>query len=280
MTRVAAHRPARTWPPPLPTGELTVAAPPRLPATSSGRLAWLQYLLPVAGSVGSLVFVLANPRPLFLIGGALFAATGLASGIGMYLQQRASTRGRLAAERRRYAGYLDELRPELERTGAAQRRDACWRHPDPGVLWDLVRRPERIWERRPADSDFLAARIGLADQPLATRIVLFADEPLTERDPVSQQAAAELLATYGELGALPFAIELTAGSVISVVGDRGAGRGMVRGLLCQVAALHSPADVAVAVCAPLGTPWPPGTGRSGCRTARPRTTRTPPATGG
>ncbi|MDQ6649893.1 MAG: type VII secretion protein EccCb [Actinomycetota bacterium] len=250
MTSLTVHRPARTWPPAPPTGALVLAAPPLLPTTTSGRLAWLQYLLPVAGSVGSLVFVLANPSPLFLIGGLLFAATGLASGLGLYLQQRSSTRGRLAADRRRYRRYLDDVRPGLEQIRCQQQQDAHWRSPPPASLWDLARHPERLWERRPSDPDFLVVRVGRADQPLATAVRLPPlDNPLTARDPDAEQAAVELLAEVGTVTSLPFGLTLRAGAAVAILGARGGTRDLARALVAQVAALHAPGDVAVAICA-------------------------------
>jgi hypothetical protein len=73
---VVVHRPVRAHPRPPPAGELVVAAPPVVGWTAAGVAGWLQYLVPLAGSGGSVAFLFAfpGPRPAWLVALVIGAA--------------------------------------------------------------------------------------------------------------------------------------------------------------------------------------------------------------
>src|SRR5262249_17543165 len=102
MSRVVVQRPARLHPPRVPAGEITLDPPPTLTKDESGAANWVQYLLPALGSMGSLLFVVTNPKPLFIVGGVLFAAVSRVGG-GAAGWRRTSPRG--------VAGPADLSRP-------------------------------------------------------------------------------------------------------------------------------------------------------------------------
>lgn len=188
MSLTAPHRPARTPAPPAPTGPIPVAPAPATPSGVQGS--WLQYALPAVGSLGALVFVLANPRPLFVLGGLLFATTAVTVGVALGLQQRAGTRARRFATRVRYLGHLAEVRDLARQAAAAQGHRDAWLHPHPAALWQVAGDPTRLWERRPNDPDALVVRVGRGPVPLTTPLQIGqAGGPLEEVDPVCQQAA-------------------------------------------------------------------------------------------
>src|SRR4029450_11418314 len=76
------HRPVRAYPPPLPAAELTIAAPPALDRAVPGAAGWLQCLVPLVGSGGSMAFLFAfpGPRPAWLVALVVGAAPGLGGG--------------------------------------------------------------------------------------------------------------------------------------------------------------------------------------------------------
>src|SRR5438105_2927045 len=120
--QVVVRRPARLPPPQVPRDELLVATPPRLDSGQAGVVGWLQYLVPAIGSLGAVLFVVVNPKPIFIISGLLFALAAVAMGAGMALQQRTSWRRRAALERTRYRSYLAELRGTVR--GVAEQQQA------------------------------------------------------------------------------------------------------------------------------------------------------------
>src|SRR5260370_15524470 len=114
------RRAARLAAPPVPEGTVSVSPPPRVDSQPAGAVGWMQYLFPVVGSLGGMLFILNNPKPLFLASGVLFMAGSIGMGAGMAVQQRLSTRRRRHAARARYLEYLRGVPAPVESTAAAQ----------------------------------------------------------------------------------------------------------------------------------------------------------------
>src|SRR5260370_31977909 len=139
------RRPARLRPPPVPEGSITLSAPPRVDSTPAGAAGWLQYLFPVVGSLGGMLFIVSNPKPLFVASGLFFMLSSIGMGVGMGGQQRLTARRRTSAARAKYLEDLGNLRSELQRAGADRRGSSGWREPPPDALLDLVRSSARAW---------------------------------------------------------------------------------------------------------------------------------------
>src|SRR5258708_19023489 len=93
------RRPARLRPPPVPEGSITLSAPPRVDSTPAGAAGWLQYLLPVVGSLGGVLFIVSNPKPLFVASGVFFMLSAIRLGVSMGGQQKLTARPRTDAAR-------------------------------------------------------------------------------------------------------------------------------------------------------------------------------------
>jgi S-DNA-T family DNA segregation ATPase FtsK/SpoIIIE len=243
MSRVVVRRPARIPPPPLPEGEESIdlpAVPARDPA---GAAAWGQYLLPLAGSLGSLLFVATNPQPLTVASGLLLASSSVAAGLGLGVIQRQAQRRQARAERDRCLDHLARVRERAREVARRQEAAARWRHPDPEVLWTLARLETRVWERRPGDDDFLQLRAGLGLRPLAIRLLLKGPGPNTETEPVATAAARRLVAAHRRLPGQPVVLDLRRARIATVVGPPDRARALVRALLCQAVTFHAPDEL-------------------------------------
>jgi DNA segregation ATPase FtsK/SpoIIIE, S-DNA-T family len=247
--RFLVHRTARAHPRPLPAGELPVAAPPPVAWTGPTATAWLQYLVPVLGGAGSLAFLFAVPgprHPLLVVAVAGTAVASLALGLGLRLVERRAARRARRRERSRYLAHLAQVAAAADRLAAHQLAAADHLHPDPPRLWALVCRGGRLWERRPADGDFLTVRVGCGPVPLAAPLRLdAAGGPLVERDPELLAAAEALVRRAGWLPRAPVAVPLRRLGVLAVTGPHDRVRALARALLCQLAAVHAPDDLRV-----------------------------------
>ncbi len=236
-------------PPVVASEPLEVPSPPRRIELQQGVTGWLQYLMPVVGSLGALLFIVVNPRPIYLVSGVLFALGSVGMGAGMAVQQRLSTRRRTAGERARYLGYLARLREEARGTAAQQREAEAWRHPEPGALAALVQAPARLWERRRDHADFLVVRAGTGDRPLATAIQPPGEgDPMAPADPVCADAARRLVAAHSEVPGLPLTVNLSQARVVGVTGPRAEALDLARAVLAQTVAFHAPDDVRLGFC--------------------------------
>src|SRR5258708_27836439 len=100
------RRTARLKPPLVPEGSITVSAPPHVDPLQAGAAGWLQYLFPVVGSLGGMLFILNNPKPVFVASGVLFMVGSIGMGVGMGVQQRLTKRRRPTIGPKRYLDYL------------------------------------------------------------------------------------------------------------------------------------------------------------------------------
>jgi DNA segregation ATPase FtsK/SpoIIIE, S-DNA-T family len=249
MSTTVVKRPARIAPPTVAASEVVIAEPPTPQAVPPAVGSLAMVIMPVVGGGGSLLFAVTNPqRPLFAAAGLVFLVASVAVGGVMLYGMRSGPRRTLREKRERYLDYLEDLRHRLRATVTTQQAAGQWRHPEPARLLDVARLAARRWERRPSDDDFLVLRAGVGDQPIRTTITMAAAEgPLSEVDPVCMEAGRQLRDRYRRLRDQPVCVDLSRFGVLSVVGDREAGRALARALLAQTVAFHSPHEVRLGV---------------------------------
>jgi DNA segregation ATPase FtsK/SpoIIIE, S-DNA-T family len=231
-------------------GDITVEAPPEVPkAVPANPIARLMpvAMLVATGGMMALYFTsgTATTRgPMFMF----FPVMMLASVLGSlaYGTRGANHTTQLNEDRRDYLGYLDALDQTAVKTAADQHRSRDWVHPDPEALWTLPG-GRRMWERRSDDPDFCHIRVGRADQPLSTRLVAPDLGPIDGRDPVTSTAVQRLLRRRSLVADVPVAVPLRSFSAVTVDGDTAGARALLNAMVCQLAVLHSPEDVRIAV---------------------------------
>ncbi len=249
MAPGAFHRPARVYPELLPTDEIVIEGPP--PVRIQGQAgAWLQYLTPVIGSVGSLAFVLSNPSALhnpltyIMIGSVVFLS--LAVGVLMRLQQRRSARKQRQAEHDKYRLYLKKQTELLEQTVRLQNEENDRLYPP---LHELLRRATRqdyLWERRAEDGDFLSVRIGTGIAPLCRPVKLnLGTDIYVDYNADILRQAQNLESTFKQIDHQPIVLSLKQANAISLSGKRWLTRGLARSLICQFTTNQAPDDVRI-----------------------------------
>ncbi|MFC5247342.1 type VII secretion protein EccCa [Streptomyces nigrescens] len=251
MATVTVKRPVRTLPPEYSKGELRLKAPPTLPRKGSESVALM--LMPMMGMGGSAAFFfLPGSHPFMRVMGAVMVVSTLVMALAQIVRALRGPATYMNGERRDYLRHLAHAREEVRETARRQRRSECYAFPEPAQLWAVVAHRRRLWERRPADVDFAEVRIGRGPQKLATTLVVPRAEPADEWDPLAEHALRQFLAAYGQLDDLPLAVSLRAFPRLLIRGDAEAVYGAVRAIVCQLAALHSPDDLRIAVVAAPG----------------------------
>ncbi|MBT2492754.1 type VII secretion protein EccCa [Streptomyces sp. ISL-96] len=250
MTLRLVHRPARSTRPLTPAQPRTIEPPPNLPEGKTGSAATT--LLPMAGVMGSVVMMTVVRSSQFAGLGAVVLVIALMGAVGLFLSQRGKAQRTRRAQRERYLEYLEELREELGAVMRERRRAARLLSPPPQALYDLVRDPARLWERRRTDADFLRARVGTGDVPTQQLSIgqNSAGGVLTPPDPFMLNEARALVARFSTATESPLTVPLDRAGNISIVGDREGVLRVARGLLIQTAVTHAPDDVAIALGVP------------------------------
>jgi S-DNA-T family DNA segregation ATPase FtsK/SpoIIIE len=251
---IVVRRPVRAYPRPASAGALTVASPPPVGGSASGLAGWLQYLVPLVGSGGSLAFLFAvpGPRPGWLVALVVGAAlASVAAGLALRVIERRAARRARRRERARYLGHLDRTALQADQRAATQLAAAEHVHPDLPVLWASVEGTDRLWERRPTDADFLTVRVGRGPVPLAAPIRLDRPaDPLVEHDPELLGAARELVRRATSLPDAPVVVPLGGPGVVALTGRPDRARALARAVVCELAAFHAPEDLRLVAASP------------------------------
>jgi S-DNA-T family DNA segregation ATPase FtsK/SpoIIIE len=237
----------------MPDGEIQLQEPPVLPEKQSG-LSSVISMAPMALGSLSMVFMFLHPGG--ESGGAMsYLGIGMMalSAVGMLVTQliRGSSdrKQQLRAERRDYLRYLSQIRRQVRKSIAAQQNALAWRHPAPVELPSLVD-TTRLWERRSAHPDFSDVRIGTGPQRLATPLAPLSTKPVEDLEPLCAHALRRFIHAYGTLEDQPIAIHLRGfAQVLLRADDPSAARAMVRAILAQLAVVHGPDELRIAVVA-------------------------------
>ncbi|MFJ7902304.1 type VII secretion protein EccCa [Streptomyces sp. NPDC096198] len=250
MTQQQVHRPARSTRPLLPPAARTIEPPPNLPEGKTGSPATA--LLPMAGVMSSVVMMTVIRSSQFAGLGAVVLVIALLGAVVLFLSQRGKAQRQRRVQRERYLEYLEELRAELSADERERRRAARVLHPAPPALYDVLRDPARLWERRRTDTDFLQVRVGVGDVPVQELTIgqQAAGGVLTPPDPFMLNEARALQARYTTVSDHPLTVPLDRAGNVSIVGDRAGVLRVARSLLVQAAVTHAPDDVAIALASP------------------------------
>lgn len=233
--RIPYNRPPRLQAP-YRSAAISIPAPPKEP--SPRRFAIGTALIPLV--LGLALFAITKfEQPAVL----LFALMSPALAAYSVLDDRRSGRRSFRSDSETFRAAVAEAATEA--AGARRREADALRaaYPD---LADLVaraiERDDRLWERRPDDADHLDVRIGAADQPSAVTIEVAGGG--------SDAMRAEALAATGDtatLASVPTVVGLGDEAPLGVVGPRATTAPLARALVTQLATLHAPGEVAVAI---------------------------------
>ncbi|MER8223588.1 type VII secretion protein EccCa [Streptomyces sp. NPDC094143] len=246
---VLFRRPARRRGPDMPEGELSLQEPPLLAEMVPDSSAVWNYL-PTALMSVSMMLMFIRPGA---VGGFMYLAIGLmvlsaaAMMIGQFMRRASERKQRLKGERRDYLRYLSQIRRKVRGAVADQQRALAWRHPAPVVLPTVVR-TSRLWERRATDEDFSEVRLAVGEQKLGLRLAPMSTNPVEDLEPLSAHALRSFIRAYSTVPDQPIAIYLRSWARVLFRGDEEQVRGLIRAMLSQLAAFHSPEDLWIALC--------------------------------
>ncbi|WP_405883141.1 type VII secretion protein EccCa [Streptomyces sp. NBC_01136] len=248
MSRIAWHRPARVHPPQLPDSRLTLAAPPQV-QNSSSMSTWMTLLLPLLSSISIAAYMVTYRHTLTTVLAIVIVVLSVVLVVGARQQARAHQQRTLDKHRGRYLEHLAEVKEAGREVAAMQREVSLWQHPGPERLWAIAARRRRVWERRPGDPDFLRLRLGTGRGALVTPLQMSArTDPTVEYEPTSMAAAERVRSALGTVAHQPALVDVGRAGVVSILGPADRARAAARALVTQLAVLHAPEDVTLAVC--------------------------------
>ncbi|HEU4346223.1 MAG TPA: type VII secretion protein EccCa [Actinoplanes sp.] len=250
MSTTVIRRGARRPAPEIPTGDITVEAPPEIPQETGRRWQQAVMVLPMVGGSVAMAMMMGNGRggAMSYVVGGLFGISSLAMLATSFGANGSPRKAEMMAARREYLRHLASLRKRVRETAAAQRVGLFYRHPEPGRLWSTVG-SHRVWERRTTDPDFAVVRLGVGPQTLATPLVPPVTRPLEDLEPMTAGALRRFLDAYSVVPDLPVAVSLRGFARVYLRGTEEGTRALTRAVLTQLAVFHAPDDLLIAVCA-------------------------------
>ncbi len=250
MSTVIFRRGPRRGAPPMPRGELLLESPPELPTQLPRGFGQLLMVLPMVSGVGAMALLYAgrSATAITWVAGGLFGVSMLGMAIGSMSVGGGNKKAELDAERRDYMRYLAQVRRQARRAAAQQRGALTWRHPAPDSLWTIAA-SGRLWERRRVDDDFADVRLAVGPQRLAVSIIPPETKPVEDLEPMTALALRRFVRAHSSVPDLPIAMSLRAFSRVVLRGDRATVTDVARSIVCQLATLHAPDDLWIAVVA-------------------------------
>jgi S-DNA-T family DNA segregation ATPase FtsK/SpoIIIE len=238
---VRFNRPPRVTPPP-PERIFKLPAPPERP--QKGRIPMVSALAPLALGAPLLVIGLNQHN------GSTLVVMGLVSMIGSplmalaaYSEDRRSGKGAFRKKQVEFYDQLADTSAKMSASLADEVIDRRRRSPDAGDLADrCANLRSNLWERRPDDADFLQVAGGWCDQPSSAQV-----EIGDGGDPQLRGEAETELAKLSTARNVPVVVDITRAGVVGLCGDDAAVQGLARWIVVQLATLHSPRDLTIAV---------------------------------
>ncbi|HEY1700402.1 MAG TPA: type VII secretion protein EccCa [Trebonia sp.] len=235
----------------MPHGELVLESPPEIPERRPGdamskALQFLPMGMMAVGMGTSMAGGGESSMLQYVSSGAM--GVGMVGMIaGQVVRGGSERKNKINGLRRDYLRYLGQVRSKVRNAAEQQRSVMEDGAPAPEDLLSIALAGD-VWQRTPSSPDYLSARFAIGTQNLAIRLVPPEVKPVEDLDPLCVGALRTFIRTHAQVPALPVSVRLSAFSRIIPSGDRDAIFDMVRAMIAQIAASHSPADVKIAVC--------------------------------
>lgn len=239
--------------------ETEVPPPPEIkevvpPGKFQRLLPWLM-VIAIVGMIG--IFLASGVRkitsPTMFIFPLMFAASALGM-LGGHGNSGGPKTAEINGQRRKYLEMLTKLRHKVHDRATAQYGYLAHYAPPPETLASLVS-SSRMWERSSPDKEplyFLAPRIGLATQKLGGGMRMAEAPP--EPEPVTRVFAERFFRAHRAVSGMPVVIDLKTYPSVQFFGT-GDVQGTLRALVLQLAVLHPPHLVLMAVVTDNPDEW-------------------------
>ncbi|MEA5454692.1 FtsK/SpoIIIE domain-containing protein [Sinomonas sp. JGH33] len=167
--------------------------------------------------------------------------------VGMWMETRRQVKAELKEETELFEGRLAEFERQMAALRETEREVRLAEAPSVAeTVESIYRLGPLLWTHAPENPGFLSVRLGLGTAP--SRIQVQAP-PSGQTLPEFTRRLDEAARGYATIDAVPVTANLRQGGALGIAGPRGLVEDVARGILLQLAGLHSPADVTVAAFA-------------------------------
>ncbi|MEU8718391.1 type VII secretion protein EccCa [Streptomyces sp. NPDC048663] len=248
MSTVVVKRSPRMPGPEAPEDQIELAEPPILPEPPTADLGSVMVFLPMLLGVGAMVMMFslgARSTTTYMMSGMMGVAM-ISMGLGQLGRRGADRKRKMRSERRDYLRYLAQVRRRVRQSAAEQRAAAQWDNPHPRDLLTMAGQP-RLWERRAGHEDFADVRIGQGSRRANLVLVPPGTKPVEDLEPLSAISLRRFTNAHQSVAHLPVTLPLRRFTSVELAGEGAAALGLLRALIGQLAVLHSPDELRIAL---------------------------------
>lgn len=172
---------------------------------------------------------------------------GVAGSNGANKKRKMSLEQYEAMRREKYGAYINDQKARIESVAKVQRDIITRENPDPkecmNVLFGLKR---TLWERMPADRDFLDVRLGMGYEDLCVSVKSRAEgNGFQMEDDEVRELSEQIIEETRIVDNVPARLSLLKKNTVGFVGDRSKVVGLVKNMLLTLTTAHCSADVRI-----------------------------------
>ena len=199
---------------------------------------------PVSLNANDIPMLLRMGGPMVMSGASVLAGNFtmmISSVLFPVLTQRYTDKQRKEYEIRRnskYKEYLNAKSVEIQKERGQERSILCANYPELSDVLKYAETGEKLWERRKTDDDFLSLRLGFGKLPLLAPLEYPPRDFDMNDDPLLEEMYT-LAETPVYLERAPVMNSFVENFVCGVLGQRDIALSFVKGLIMQLAMLHS-----------------------------------------
>ncbi len=230
---------------PIPSGEVEVSGPPY--GSQKPTISWISVLLPpIAMVIISLVMASMMQGAYIYLTLAMTMVTVIVS-IANYLSQLRKFKNDEKKRVLSYSEYLKKTRAELEAKRQQHKDILNETHPNISTCIQRVENLDRkLWERTPANEDFLDIRVGRGSEPFRFTVKTPRIEISIEKDPLKNEPE-KIVDDFLTVDDVPVSVSLAKEGTVGLIGDRSEMLKIAQGMLVQIATNHAYDEVKI-VC--------------------------------
>lgn len=231
----------------LPHEPIVLSGAPGKGATPGSRRSNFAYLISSGAMMAaSLATGMISPTAL------LMRAAGMISPIAnMAMYEKMSKEEKKQLEeyekirQERYQAYIDSQKARIAKVADVQRRIVTAENPVPAACMDTVKYLKRnLWERMPADSDFLTLRLGIGKDRLCVEVKSHTNvDGFSMVDDELEELAGKIIEETRYVDNIPIRVSLRDHLTIGIVGPRAADYYLFRSMLVELTTAHNSRDV-------------------------------------
>jgi S-DNA-T family DNA segregation ATPase FtsK/SpoIIIE len=232
----------------MPEGQIELAEPPVLGEPSNADFGSALIYLPMGLGAGAMVlmFSMRSAGPTTYMMSGMMGVAMVSMTLTQIGRSSGERRRRMRAERRDYLRYLAQKRKQARQAADEQRAALLWDNPEPAGLWALAR-SGRLWERRPSHEDFGRVRIGLGLRRAALEFIPPQTKPVEDLEPLCAVSLRRFTMAHQTVPDLPIPVALPRFTSVEFAGDGPSALALLRAMVAQLAVLHSPDELRIAV---------------------------------